>query len=328
MKFLRKLCVSVLTALFFIVSICTSLVLAGELHDLGRSRNIDIVKAEEIIKRGADVNAFEEKRGVTPLDLAARWGNASYVKLLLSYGADPNLRKDSETPTPLHSALDSGHEEAAKLLIANGANVELPDPMFHYKAIHLAARSGLTNIVKLLISSGVDVDDRNSIGTTPLHVAAHFGEIEVAKLLIDKGAKVNATTSTRHDTPLKKAVNLDQKDVVDFLLENGATPLTDQEYDKIAQEGKIYTRETLLKVTGELIGITKDKIQFTTSSFGTEMILDCKRSYYTKVIYKNGEIKSIDTFKYKIGETVTVTMEADSDDSEGRCISIKMGTFN
>jgi quinoprotein dehydrogenase-associated probable ABC transporter substrate-binding protein len=70
--------------------------------------------AEELIKRGADVNA-QSKEGVTALMIAAGQNNAPMLGLLLRAGADAKL-KSSAGKTALDIAHDAGNEAASGAL--------------------------------------------------------------------------------------------------------------------------------------------------------------------------------------------------------------------
>ncbi|MET0408759.1 MAG: quinoprotein dehydrogenase-associated putative ABC transporter substrate-binding protein [Hyphomicrobium sp.] len=73
-----------------------------------------LVLAEELIKRGANVNAAS-KDGVTALMIAAGQNNAPMIGLLLRSGADPKMTS-SAGKTALDIAMDAGNEAASGAL--------------------------------------------------------------------------------------------------------------------------------------------------------------------------------------------------------------------
>jgi ankyrin repeat protein len=82
---------------------------------------VDMSKVQDLIKRGADVNA-KSNWGTTPLHVTSRDNHIEIVKLLLDAGADVEA-KDNFGRTPLHWASGNNHIEIAKLLIERGADV-------------------------------------------------------------------------------------------------------------------------------------------------------------------------------------------------------------
>jgi ankyrin repeat protein len=72
----------------------------------------EVVRA--LLKAGADVNA-PAAGGVTPLHLAASYGDEAMIALLVEAGADRSLRME-DGQTPAEMAAERGHPEAAALL--------------------------------------------------------------------------------------------------------------------------------------------------------------------------------------------------------------------
>ena len=79
-----------------------------------QDENIDEVK--NLISRGAEVNAKEKHRGITPLFIAAENGNKAIVETLIRFGAKVNAR-DSERRTPLMLVDDDAEDGLVELLV-------------------------------------------------------------------------------------------------------------------------------------------------------------------------------------------------------------------
>ena len=109
--------------------------------------------------RGADLTA-RGGDGFTPLHLAAFFGGADAVKLLLDAGAAPD---------------------------ADAANT------FGVRPLHSACAVGDHASVRALLEAGADPNVRQQGGFTPLHTAAHADDAALARLLLDHGADLEAT---------------------------------------------------------------------------------------------------------------------------------------
>jgi len=81
---------------------------------------------------GVDVNCNssetleeEPKKGMTPLEWAARKGHTEVVKVLLDNKADVNVSRPTDGVTPLFIAAQNGHAEVIKQLLANKVDVNV-----------------------------------------------------------------------------------------------------------------------------------------------------------------------------------------------------------
>jgi ankyrin repeat protein len=81
----------------------------------------DLVKARLLLDHGAALDPVDEEFRSTPLGLAARWGRAEMVALLLERGADPNAA-GAPWAAPLEWARKKGHSRIeAQLRLAGAA---------------------------------------------------------------------------------------------------------------------------------------------------------------------------------------------------------------
>jgi len=121
----------------------------------------DLVKVEELISEGADVNIRDEY-GYAPLMRATWLGSLEIVSYLVSEGADVNIRDE-----------------------------------YGGTSLMRASWLGYLDILKYLISKGADVNSRDNTGRTALrytnnrrsnlHIFKYLRAEELKKELVDKG---------------------------------------------------------------------------------------------------------------------------------------------
>ena len=155
--------------------------------------------------------------GVEPdLFEAAILGDAARVRALV---AKDRALLDAQGPDgacALHLAAHFGRADVVKLLLNLGAPVDLlSGGHFRNTALHAAA-GGQGAVVDLLLAAGAKPDLPDGKGNTPLHVAAANGLVPVVKALLAKGARPDAAA---HDgrTPLALAQERDEREVADLL---------------------------------------------------------------------------------------------------------------
>lgn len=66
------------------------------------------------------------------------------------------------------------------------------------------------------------IEQKGFFGNTPLIVAAGWGNSDAVRILLDAGANINATGEDR-DTALHRAVAVEALDVVQMLIDRGAS---------------------------------------------------------------------------------------------------------
>jgi ankyrin repeat protein len=153
-----------------------------------------------------------DKRGRTPMDVAAEWNNPAIAELLIAWGAEVNLvqaaglrmldrvkallaadpgaanPKDGSR-TPLMAAAQGGHVAVIDYLLSQGADVHLGQVEYVHRVlpIHVAAAGA----VDALVAAGADVNVPYR-GFTPLARALSRGDTELAEALRRHGGKVEA----------------------------------------------------------------------------------------------------------------------------------------
>ncbi len=122
-----------------------------------------------LLRRGAAVNSWDERRTSTPLLTAVAMNHVEAVRILLTAGADPNVR-DNEGDSPLRVCADKGYVEMARLLLLCGGTKTIDEwgGERAMTALGLAARGLHVEMVKLLLAHGADPQGRDVDRFTPL----------------------------------------------------------------------------------------------------------------------------------------------------------------
>jgi len=131
----------------------------------------ELESAHTLIRRGARIHLpvaaglglVEDFRRLLPaaggddrhlaLAVAAQYGHAEIVRLLLDAGEDPNRYNQvggHSHATPLHHAAGGGHFEVVKLLVERGARLDLKDVLWQGTPAGWAEHEDKTEIQKYL----------------------------------------------------------------------------------------------------------------------------------------------------------------------------------
>ena len=174
--------------------------------------NIEMVRF--LLDNGAHPDrVLDSKESLFPLQLAARYGRKSIIRVLLEHGADVNRQIDDGW-TALHEAAKNGDEETVRLLIEN-YNADITKPSVNGSlALHLAAQNGHTGCVRALLDKGQNINATNNDGRTALHIAASDDCVEVVRYLLERGADITIQDSVAAMTVI---------DIAEFKLAEGGS---------------------------------------------------------------------------------------------------------
>ncbi|KAH0617642.1 hypothetical protein JD844_016091 [Phrynosoma platyrhinos] len=165
-----------------------------------------------------DVSIYSKSRDKkSPLHFAASYGRINTCHRLLRDMEDTRLLNegDKKGMTPLHLAAQNGHEKVVQFLLKKGA-LFLSD----YKgwtALHHAAFGGYTRTMQIILNTNVKCTDKvDEEGNTALHLAAREGHAKAVRLLLDDNAKIllNKTDASF----LHEAIHNGRKDVVNAVI--------------------------------------------------------------------------------------------------------------
>lgn len=197
------------------------------------------------------------------LHAAAVNGHRDIVELLLARGARPNVEVESSADT-LSAAIRSGDDGLVTLLCAHGASSSVPLLAYYddvrtaaavfaanpeladdREALANAAGTAFVRLVlrhapdlpkrvtvigrspsvnRLLLERGMDPSRPNWLGITPLHELAGRGDLENTAPFLEHGAQIDAVDEEWRSTPLGWAARCGQTEMVELLLDRGASP--------------------------------------------------------------------------------------------------------
>lgn len=204
-----------------------------------------------LIRSGLDINRAN-KRGETPLHLAARFSCESIIDELISHGATLNPQ-DKNRITPLQAAAAAGKPDNARALIRHKADLDIHtataigDLIFLQTHPSLVAahkgdqgNSTLPSLVGLavffdqeatldwLIREGANVNGSAFSPTPLLHAVCYKHDPALVRKLLKAGAKVDWPDGDGR-TPLYYAASRGSFELVHVLMEFGADPYSTTE---------------------------------------------------------------------------------------------------
>src|SRR3989442_131445 len=184
----------VLTATFYGAGDIVKLLLARTPEDalnlyeaatVGNARRLKTILGQSRVR----VNEATKEEGFDPLGLAAFFGHAEAVKVLLDHGADVNQKPPSRfANTAVDAAVSRDHADVVRILLAAGANPNVRREG-NYTTLPKAPGHGNLQVVRMLLGRGADVHAIRDGGHTPLDEAKEKGHPAIADLLRARGAK-------------------------------------------------------------------------------------------------------------------------------------------
>lgn len=196
-----------------------SILQASILHSHGADTTSRV--ATLLMDHGADVNAPGEGYS-TALALACRWGMETLVQELLRRGADVNAEGASSHGTALQQAAAGGHAGVVQWLLERGASANAPGCGYYLSALEAAACGGNLQAVEALLEHGADVNATCRQWGSALQTAAGAGHIAILLRLLEAGADVNLQGDDDGQCALLNAAKEGHDQIARLLLEHGA----------------------------------------------------------------------------------------------------------
>ena len=179
---------------------------------LAASENqIDFVQL--YLSNGGDVNMIMDNGSTTLVQSMNKIVSPKLVDLLLTSGGDPNA-KTGEGTTALFQAIQANRVDLMTVLLDHGANPNLPGPKHP-----LWPSTYKPKCLQLLLARGADTKKTPGV----MELASSLKKLESIKILIEAGVSPNLRKDGVY-TPLCSAIRDDSRDIVAYLLENGADP--------------------------------------------------------------------------------------------------------
>ncbi|KAG6453883.1 hypothetical protein O3G_MSEX008366 [Manduca sexta] len=223
----------------------------------------------KLLKYGASISETASQK-MNVIHVAAKLGHADVLKLLLerSYTVTTDIinsrtAHDGKGFGPIHFAVWNNHPECVKLLLSKNACLILktlcgPDKLS--TPLHIAAMKNNLEIAKILLKfSTAIVHEVNNLGWTPLHTASHYKSRDVIFFLLKEGA--NLATITRGQTMLRKTA-------MEMIMNNLSKPteFMEEVFDSCIHDNDLNLHEPQYQVTVDysiLITDTKDALSKT-----------------------------------------------------------------
>jgi ankyrin repeat protein len=204
---------------------------------------------EHLLSKGVSWKAQTKKRKETALNLAITANQPSAALSLIRHKDAKVTISDSSNQTALHLASRAGHLSTVTALLSHGAKLNSKNS-YGWTPPQIAVAYGHAPLMATFITHGIDLEDRlSSPSFNParktneaaqrgywaeirwphedaraLHLSIEFGHVEMAKLLLAAGAKADNAPDSQRWQPLHYAAFNCQPEIVELLLEKGASP--------------------------------------------------------------------------------------------------------
>nr|XP_054357440.1 ankyrin repeat and SAM domain-containing protein 6 isoform X4 [Pongo pygmaeus] len=175
-----------------------------------------------LMEWGADPNRAARTVGWSPLMLAALTGRLGVVQQLVEKGANPDHLSVLEK-TAFEVALDCKHRDLVDYLDPLTTVRPKTDEEKRRPDIFHALKMGNFQLVKEIADEDPShVNLVNGDGATPLMLAAVTGQLALVQLLVERHADVDKQDSVHGWTALMQATYHGNKEIVKYLLNQGA----------------------------------------------------------------------------------------------------------
>ena len=189
-----------------------------------------------------------------PLLLAAEYGHAHIVKLLLAAGADINTVGD-ENRTAIFIASCHRRSNVVKELLLWKPDLEIQPSSARTVLFQLVVNGDLEMVKRLLDAGACPEPKLNGQMFMPVHAAAYGNHVLIMKLLLESGASLTTTTKDG-EMPFMLACRRGNLEIMDLILEIAhinqqvATADGSSLYHRAAGSGKVSVLDRVGRVQG------------------------------------------------------------------------------
>lgn len=166
-----------------------------------------------------DMNKESSLNGRTPLMMAVMHNKIEFVRQLILFGADIDSPSGIGYNLPLCASIMMQYNEITTVLIDSGAKLNQSRAILPI----ICAISYNCQFIIPLVQAGADIDrECKVLNITPLLKAIEIGDINVIDILLNLNVDINK--SSQQITPLAKALMQQNFNITHLLLEAGANP--------------------------------------------------------------------------------------------------------
>jgi ankyrin repeat protein len=196
--------------------------LNSEFWDLCKQKG-SVRKIGDVLQRGADLFS-KNSNGSEAIHFAAIAGDTETLTFLVSLGCGV-CAVNAKGFTPLHIAVNSGAAEAVKYLLSAGADIYKETSDGYSALAYILGRGVRGTLSDVYETHSFDLDHMNSKGSTLLQMCCSDINMNpaLAEELLELGADIEFADS-QNRSPLYLACMLDNTEVAQILLRNGANP--------------------------------------------------------------------------------------------------------
>nr|XP_010937738.1 ankyrin repeat-containing protein At5g02620 [Elaeis guineensis] len=276
---------------------------------------MELVVGEQSFRRKKMTKQLTGKRDDTPLHSAARAGNLTVVKEIISGANEEELeemlmKQNQAGETALFVAAEYGYVDVVNEMIKYHdvfmAGIKAKNG---YDALHIAAKQGDVDVVKELLMAlpelSMTVDLSN---TTALHTAATQGHIEVVNLLLEADGSLALIARSNGKTALHSAARNGHLEVVKALLNRdpGIATRTDKKGQTALH---MAVKGTSLDVIEELLKCETTPVNLVDTKGNTALQIAARKGR-TQIVKRLLALEEIDIKTInKSGETALDTAE-------------------